>query len=246
MRQKKKVLFIDLENGEDNLAMRLEQSIAKIDKKTLLKGTEDKKIQKVLRRYNRMGGEVYIKRLPAYSTTTAIQHVIDEIYREHGIKFDELIVDYIALMNSLSRTKAQEETTRIGEAYVDIANLALKNNFEHVVTAMHITRTAIVRSETRYSENDIAKSIDIIRHAHAIYGLNRSEEEKEAGIMRMELVVQRDGVPTGRAYFSADPKTQRMEELTKAQIAEVERLMNRDEESAESSNGGNISKTGDM
>jgi len=226
MRMKKKVLVFDLENGEDNLSMRLEQSVAKVDKKTLLKGGDtDKKVQKVLRRYKRMGGEVYIRRLPAYSTTQHMQTVIDEIYREWGMKFDVLIVDYIALMNSLGRKRDSDETTVIGQAYVDIANLALKNKFEHVVTAMHVVRSAYVRSETCYIENDVAKAIDIIRHAHAIYGLNRTVEEIEAGIVRMEVVAQRDGIPNGRAYFNADASIQRWEELTKAQIREVEELM---------------------
>jgi len=234
MRMRKKVLFIDLENGEHAITMRLEQSVAKVDKKTLLKGGEtDKKVQKVLRRYKRMGGEVYTRRLPAYSTTATIQAVIDEVYREEGIRFDVLIIDYIALMNSLGRKKETDETTTIGQAYVDVANLALKNKFEHVVTAMHVVRSAYARSETCYQENDIAKAIDIIRHAHAIYGLNRTEEEREAGIVRMEVVAQRDGVPRGRAYFNADVPIQRWEELTKNQIKEIEELMGAEDEREE-------------
>ncbi len=247
MRQKKKVLMFDLENGEDNLAMRLEQSVGKVSKKDLLKGGEvDKKVQKVLRRYNRMGGEVYIRRIPAYSTTANMQVIIDEIYREHGIKFDVLIIDYIALMNSTGRKKDSDETTVIGQAYVDVANLALKNKFQHVVTAMHVVRSAYARSETCYIENDIAKAIDIIRHAHAIYGLNRTEEEKEAGIVRMEVVAQRDGVPRGRAYFHADPNIQRWEELTYAQIKEVEALMEEEEERQEAAEYRKDKKKGDM
>ena len=32
--------------------------------------------------------------------------------------------------------------------------------------------------------------------------------------MRMEVVVQRDGVPTGRVMFNMDPERQRMKEVT--------------------------------
>jgi len=241
MRSKKKVLFIDLENGQDNLAMRLEQSVGKIDKKTLIKGDKDKDIQKVLRRYRRMGGEVYVRRIPAYSTVAAIQHEIDDIYREYGIQFDVLVVDYIALMKSASG-KLDDETSNIGAAYVDIANLALANNFIHVVTAMHVVRTASVRSTTRYQDNDIAKAIDIIRHAHAIYGLNRDQDEIDAGIVRMEIVAQRDGVPTGRAYFYADAEVQRMDELTRREVAEIEALR----EEAEDRETNKPKKTGDV
>ena len=233
MRMKKKVLFIDLENGEDNLAMRLEQSVSKLDKKTLLSGKEDKKVQKVLRRYKRMGGEVHIRRLPAASSTNHIQAVIDEMYREYGIKFDILIIDYIALMGALNKSRDMGETSNIGQSYVDVSNLALRNKFEHVITAQHVIRSAYVRSETCYVENDVAKSVDIIRHAHVVYGLNRTPEEEEAGIVRLEVIAQRDGTPKGRAYFFTDVPIQRWTELTRKQVKEVEALKAQDEEQDE-------------
>jgi len=219
LRQKKKVIFFDLENGEESLATRAEQSAGRVSKKDIIRGTKDQDIQKILRRYKRLGGEIYIKRIPAFSTTVEMQRVIDSVYREHGIRFNVLVVDYIGLMGSISGK--QEDTSRIGDAYIDVANLIAKNKFDHCWTAHHIVRGAMKRQSSRYNGEDIAKSIDIIRHAQAVFGLNRTPEEAENGIVRMEVVGQRDGVPTGRAFFRADGETQRMDELTKKEIEEL-------------------------
>ena len=220
MASKKPVLYIDLENGENAITSRLEQSIGRVTQKEIIKGTSDRDIQKVLRRYKRLGGEVLIKRLPAFSTTADIQRVIDQAYRINGIKFGAIMIDYLALMGSLSNKK--DDFDRISDAYLDVSNLLLNNpTIAHCWTANHVQRQASKRESTKYSDGDIAKCIDIIRHSHAIYGLNRSIDEIENGIVRLEIVVQREGVPSGRAYFRVDAETQRLDELTKSEVTEL-------------------------
>ena len=46
-------------------------------------------------------------------------------------------------------------------------------------------------------------------------GLNSTPEEEEHNIMRMEVVVQRDGPPSGRIMFNMDPDRQRMKEFSR-------------------------------
>lgn len=220
MASKVKVLYIDLENGQNSIAARLEQSIGRVTKKDIIKGTKDKDIQKILRRYRRLGGEVYIRRLPALSTAQDIQKIIDKLYRREGIVFGALMIDYLALMGSNSGKK--EEFDRISEAYVDVANLLQKNpSISHCWTANHVQRTAVKRAPYRYAEEDIAKCIDIVRHAQGIMGLNRTQAEFDNGVVRLEVVMQREGVPTGRAYFRVDAETQRMDELTRKEITDL-------------------------
>ncbi len=217
---KKRVLYIDMENGEGDVSIRLEQSIGGVDKKGIVKNTHDKQIQKILRRYKRLGGEVYIKRIPALSKSSDIQNIIDRVYREKGMLFDILIIDYIGLMGSLSgRT---DDFGRISDAYIDIANLMLKNKFQHCWTAHHVVRSSHKRSSTRYFDEDIAKCIDIVRHAQTILGLNRTTVEEAHGIMRLEVVAQREGVPEGRAFFRAEVEHQRIDELTKKEVEDLQ------------------------
>lgn len=219
LKMKKKVLIIDLENGQDSYATRLEQSIAKRNKKEILSGKFDDKVQRILRKYKRLGGEIVIKRLPALTTTSMdIQFLFDHYYREHGMRFDILIVDYAGLM--ASTTQKVDDHSRIADAYLDLSNLAIKNGIEHVWSPHHVTKEAYSREKVKYRDSDLAKSTEIGRHVQAIWGLNRDEDEEENNIMRMELVTQRDGKQTARALFHVDYPTQRADEFNKSEIRE--------------------------
>jgi len=215
VRRGQKVLYLDFENGKESIHTRFEQSINNMTKLDIINGEYDRKVKAKFRKYLRIGGEVVVERVPAGSNTNHIQSIIDKYYREYNIVFNVLIFDYIAKMGSLNGSK--DETNKISEAYEDVANLALKNDIDHVWTANHVTREgAKTRMKTRYEGEDIAKCIDIVRHVHAIYGLNRSPEEEEAGFMRFEVVDQRDG-PKGRAVFTINHETQVMTELSKSE-----------------------------
>lgn len=216
LRMRKKVLYIDLENGRESIMSRLEQSIMGLDKNQLLSHEYDHKIQKRFRKYNRLGGEVVVERMPANVTTADdIQNKIDDYFNKFGIVFQEIIIDWIGKMASISGKT--DDFGRISDAYVDVANLVERNNFEHCWSANHITRDGMKRMRTKYKPDDIAKCIDISRHVHAIFGLNRNVDEEEAGFQRMEIVEQRDGVDSGRAVFLIDKSRQMMKELTVSQ-----------------------------
>jgi hypothetical protein len=213
LKMRKKILIIDLENGQQNIFSRLEQSIMDISKQDLMTGEYDNKVQARFRKYKRLGGEIVVRRLPALTTTcNDIQREMDALYRDFGFKPEIIIMDYAAKLGSISGK--DDERGRIADSYIDLGNLALANDIEHIWTANHVTRDgARARMKTRYQGEDIALCIDIVRHAHAIFGLNRSEVEEEAGFFRMELVEQRDGKPNGRAVFKANMDTQRFDEL---------------------------------
>ena len=218
IKMRKKVFIADMENGEDEYMLRIEEGVSGHDKREILSGDYDNAVQRTLRKYGRLGVDIFVKRYPAGATTNDFQVDMDRLHREEGIEFDILVVDYAAIMNSLSGK--EDDFGRISDVYLDLANLALKNNLEHVWTANHVVREAKRRSKTRYTENDIAKCIDIVRHAQAIFGLNRNDYELDNGIMRMELVVQRDGQPYGRALFHFEPQIQRLKEFKHHEIKE--------------------------
>ena len=221
LRRKKKILMIDLENGEDELLIRTEESIKNYTKRQILSGELDNSIRKTLRKYQRLGAEFAVKRLPALSSTANdIQDVIDYSYQEYGIQYDDIIIDYLGLLGSISGQK--DDKDRIAQAYLDVANLAARNNIDHVYTAHHVTREASKRAATRYTSNDIAKCIDIVRHVQAIWGLNRTEDEVDQNVFRMELVEQRDGKPYAKALFHVNLDTQKAEEFTKEQRREYD------------------------
>ena len=241
----KNVLVADLDNGEDEFMARIEEAIIKKTKKEVLSGEHNKQIQRALRKRKRLKSELVVKRFPALVTTANdIRNYMDYLYREFNFVVDILIVDYIGKMGCISGKDSLHE--RISEAYIDISNLALEKNIEHIWTAQHVNREAATKRESKkYEATDAAGSMDISKHVQAIYGLNRTPEEEASGIQRLELVEQRDGVTKGRAVFWANMATNSMKEMT-----ELERK-NFDNKYSDESEEGDIKKpkrklTGDL
>lgn len=211
---KKNVLYIDTENGKNQIMERMIQSTLNKTKKEMLSGEYDKLEQKHMRKYKRLGVEFIVERIPALvADANVIRALIQKIESEMDIKIHILMIDYAGKMASIARDK--EEVDRITNVYVDLDNLASELGIEAIWTAQHVKREAAVRQATKYDENDIASAISIIRNAQCIMGLNSTPEEEENNIQRVEIVVQRDGKPHGRVLFNVDVDRQRWKEFSK-------------------------------
>ena len=225
MKQRRSVLYIDLENGDDEILMRLEQSMTNRNKREILSGEYNKDVMKTFRRYNRMGAELIVKEFPSYTTADDVAAFMDFMYQEHGIRFDDIVVDYLALMGS-TKVDNRDEFHRISSAYMEMRDMAKERNINHVHTAHHVKRNQdeTKREKTSYIRDEIAKCIDIVRHVQMIIGLNRTEEEEAAGYQRLEIVEQRDGPSNGHAVMHFNQKTQNMKELSKKELGDFERI----------------------
>lgn len=219
MRRKKKVLYFDFENGAQALTLRTEQSLIKRDQASIISGDLDNHLLKLMRKYRRLGSEFVIKRMRAYKDTTDdCQNVIDKLKQEFGITFDVCVFDYPDVM--ASRSGQKDEVHRISDAYVDIKELADINKFECTWTASHVTREAAKRRGTRYQAGDLAKCIDKIRHVDIAIGIQETPEEMKAGMMRLEIIEQRNGTANGNMLFWVDIEKQGMTEFSRAQVKE--------------------------
>jgi len=212
---RKNVLIVDLDNGEDEFMLRIEQSVANITKAELLDedGDYDKLIREQLRKSKNQGGEIIVKRFPSLITTANdVAGYMDYLYREHGFQPHIIIVDYISKMGCISGKDSMHE--RISEAYIDMSNLALAKDIDLIWTAHHVTREAAkARMKDVYDSTDLAGAIDITRHVQAIFGLNRTQREEQGGFQRLEIVDQRDGPPQGHVIFHIDTERQRLTPL---------------------------------
>lgn len=213
LRMGKSVYYVDTENGKDQILDRFIQSSINKTKKELYSGEYDKLESKHLRKLARFGVELIVERVPAMITDC--NYIRDKIikFRNQGIDVKVLFVDYAGKLASIARDK--EDFDRISNVYIDLQNLAEELNLEIVWTAHHITRDGKKHRATRYDENDISGSIAIIRNAQTIFGLNSTAQEEQDDILRAELVVQRDGLPSGRALFKCDVERQRCKEFTR-------------------------------
>lgn len=222
LRMKKSVLYIDLENGKDQIMDRMIQSSINKTKKELYTGQYDKLEAKHLRKLARFGVEFVVERLPAMiSDCNTIRELILKL-RAKGIDIRVLFVDYAGKLASISRDK--EDFERISQVYTDLSNLAEEIDLDCVWTAHHITREGKKHRKTRYDENDISGAISIVRNAQTIMGLNATPQEEKDDILRCEIVVQRDGLPEGRALFHCNVSTQRCNEFTSDQRREYDKV----------------------
>jgi replicative DNA helicase len=222
LRMKKSVLYIDTENGQDQIMDRFIQSSINKTKKELYSGEYDKLEAKHLRKLARFGVELVVERVPAMITnTTYIREKIIQL-RNQGIDIKVLMVDYAGKLASIAGDR--EDFERISNVYIDLSNLAEEMKLDIIWTAHHITREGKKHRKTRYDENDISGSIAIVRNAQVIMGLNATEQEERDDILRAEIVVQRDGLPSGRALFKCSTETQRCTEFTREQRKEYDRV----------------------
>lgn len=222
LKMRKSVLYIDTENGQEQIMDRFIQSSLNKTKKEIYSGDFDKLEQRHMRKLNRFGVELVVERIPAM--VTDCNYIRDRILKlkAQGIDIKVVIIDYLAKMASISGDK--EDFDRIGNAFIDAQNLAEDLNLDCIWTANHVTRNAYKHRKTRYEENDIAKCVDIVRNSVAIFGLNCTEQEEKDGIQRLELCVMRDGKPTGRALYKVDIERQRAVEFTREQRKKYDEL----------------------
>lgn len=211
---KKNVLYIDTENGKNQLMDRMIQSTLNKTKREMLTGDYDKMEQRHMRKYKRLGVEFIVERVPAtIADCNTIMNLVRKLETEKGIKVHVIMIDYAAKLASIARDR--DDVERINNVYIDIDNMGDELGLDAVWTAQHVTREGAKHQETKYEDNDIASAISIIRNAKCVMGLNSTQDEEEHNIMRMEVVVQRDGVPSGRVMFNMDPERQRMREFSK-------------------------------
>lgn len=211
---KRNVLYIDTENGKNQLMDRMIQSTLNKTKREMLTGDYDKMEQRHMRKYKRLGVEFIVERVPAtIADCNTIMNLVRKLETEKGIKVHVIMIDYAAKLASIARDR--DDVERINNVYIDIDNMGDELGLDAVWTAQHVTREGAKHQETKYEDNDIASAISIIRNAKCVMGLNSTQDEEEHNIMRMEVVVQRDGVPSGRVMFNMDPERQRMKEFSK-------------------------------
>lgn len=219
LKRKKKGFYVDLENGEVAITVRTEQSIGNADRETIQHGSIDNKLLKVFRKYKRLGSELAIKKFPSLQTTTnEIRSWLDELKRDFGFIPDFGIVDYGLLLGATSGKT--DDTQRISDAFLDLKNLATDYKLEALWTAAHTTREGNKRLASKFLPTDTAKCMDITKHIDGLLGLQRSEIEKENGVMRLEVLEGRNTLQEGKMLFWVDIPKQRTREFNKAEVKE--------------------------
>ena len=215
VRNGKKVYYVDCENGETRILDRFYQCMLEATWEEFNSGDLDELHKEMVNRFSVLVGDFLAEFYPAH--TKSVQDVeirLNELKTEENWQPDIICWDYPDLMKP-NDWRIKEKRLQIQAVYFDIINLHKK------LKVFGLGLTQVGRNASRKSnrdETDFAEDFGKAANAHASFSLERDEDEREAGVMRVVPVVQRDGIPSHfkRACFvRVDEGRMLVEEITK-------------------------------
>lgn len=216
--QGKTVLIITLEMSELVYAKRLSSNITKIPIKSLRSETMTLKqqIEEVIKASP--DSRIIIKEFPPSTVSVhQIQGFIKNIV-SRSVKIDAIVVDYVNLIKSTVGNNSYE---RVKYATENLRALSYVFNCP-IITATQLNRSG-------YNVNNpgldtIGESIGLAATADVIVGIFQDEEDKELGIVKMNMMKNRFGAKFGTTSMRLDYTT-----LT---VSEDDSLSNQGDQSA--------------
>lgn len=217
----KKVLWIDLENGADDIKSRANQCMMQATYTEIRDGELDDELEKMTRIYKGMGGDFYVKSLQAHISTMAdVEAIIDELIEKFGWKPDIIALDYADLLAPVDR-KIIEKRLKIQSIYFDIKNTNQK--YQTLTFTLSQVNKAAVNKAT-IDMTAFAEDFGKAANCDAAFAICQTKEERAMNFARIIPVVQRKGAGfTGKemAYLNIDYKTQYVKELTYNEACEI-------------------------
>lgn len=185
-KMKKNVLFIALEELENRMILKLEQSLLRRNRSQILTGSqlnqvEFDKNQQFIKEKRHMFGNLFFARFsPRTITPAKVEQLISDVKLRWGIDLDVVIIDYPELLRDPNATgddakdggRLFEEMRRIGQEY----NVVMW-------TAAQMNRSAY-SATIRTSEN-MEGSLRKKNAAELILTVQQSDEEFRAGFVRL-------------------------------------------------------------
>ncbi|AGY47367.1 DNA helicase [Bacillus phage Grass] len=187
-KQKKNVLFIALEELENRMILRFEQSMLRVNRSTLLTGRKlnEANFDKLQNAYKNarehLGNLLFARYSPRTITPAKIEQLISDVTLRMGIELDVVIIDYPELLRNPHATgneaddggKLFEEMRRIGQDYRVLMWTAAQMNRSNY-------NAAIKTSE--HMEGSHRKK----NAAELVVTVNQTEEEFNAGFTRLYI-----------------------------------------------------------
>lgn len=209
------IIYIDCENGVDQINSRIKQIIAG---NCTHKELYDKEIQENLRKrmefldsnFLTETGDIAICYVPSGSHFDVVEAKIEEKIRD-GFRPDILIYDYIDKFTSGSHKGHEDSQKNYDRAIV------LNNKFNTFSFTVSQTNRDGLEATTLTAAN-LAKDFQKVSNAHAVFALNRNRFELDNGLAHLTPLAQRAGERyiQGRneIFLRIDESTQLIKEIT--------------------------------
>lgn len=182
----RRVLHVSLENSTEVTAKRYDAFFSRVGLKQQRDNphTMSHEIDMVRDRY---GSNLYIEEFPAGSFKPNDLQRLLEKYADDDIHFDLIVVDYLDIMAPNHRTDNVQENSK--DVYVNARACAQQWNAA-LVSATQTNRTgaqAVVAKAT-----DVAEDFNRVRIADLTISINRTDDEKASGKLRLYLAAGRN------------------------------------------------------
>lgn len=225
------VLYIDTENGIANIHQRGAQNITGA---TFSAYSLDEATTKALELLQTYGCDVYIRAFrPGQATYQDIEEELDYLAAQ-GIVITMIVYDYADNMVPIVRDK--ESHKNAAQVYLDLIGINMKyGTFSW--TASQI-KAELIKQGKFLEKGSLGQAVAKEHHAHAVYSLLGTKEERAIGLRRFAPITQREGVEDDSGdymiYLRVDPASQRI--LGVVPREEVEALLEQAEQRKDKQN----------
>lgn len=180
-----RVLYITLEVANNIIADRMDANLSDTPM-----GELDAKAEQVALRVKEKLKELASLTMHEFPTGTMkvsdLRRLIER-YKQQGVIFDLVVIDYADLMAPEFRTDNVQENSRT--IYVDLRGVAMSEGFA-LLTATQTNREGAKKAVA--SATDVAEDFNKIRIADVVISINVTEEERSAGMARLHFAASRN------------------------------------------------------
>lgn len=201
------MLYIDTENGLDNIHQRGAQNITGT---TYDAYSVDQAISTAIELLREYGCDIYIYSFrPGQATYRDIETILDEL-AAMGIVIGGIIYDYADNMSPIHRSQKQHENA--AQVYLDLIGVNMRYN-TFAWTASQI-KAELIKQGKFLEKGSLGQAVAKEHHAHGVYSLLGTKEERALGYRRLAPITQREGVEDDSGehmiYVKVEPSTQRI------------------------------------
>lgn len=229
VRAGKKCYYVDCENGEGRILDRFYQAMLEATWEEYSSGELDDTLEEMVGRFKALKGDFIADFYPANTkSVTDVEIRLEELGSEYNFYPDIIFWDYPDLMQPIDY-RIKEKRLQIQAVYFDIIRLHKKRDVFGFGLSQ-VGRNAAKKSHR--DETDFSEDFGKAANAHATFSLERDEYEREAGVMRVAPVVQRDGVPAHSkkaCFVRVDESRMSVKEIDKNEWVKAVEAVKKDE-----------------
>lgn len=188
-----KVLYISMEMAEHKIEQRVDANLMDVDVNLLAKLSKEEYtniLESNIREMITRGGDIVTKQYPTSSAHAGHFHMLITEYKNRGMEFDMVFIDYLNICDCKRNVPASDTYTRVKCIAEELRALAIIHNFP-IITATQTNRSG--QNATDLDFEDVSESHGLAATLDLFLGLISSEELEAAGRIQVRQIKNRYG-----------------------------------------------------